>query len=102
MLYLIPGGSWLQPQKCVREIIDHRVVLRWKVIPFRLSLLPNKLRMFVRLVHVVWDGSHVIEELCEDRPTLIFTPDGPANNFDAAFSDGVSQGEAPVFKDTVA
>ncbi len=63
------GRARLQAHVGVGKIVLYLVVLRRKVIGFRLSLLPHQLGEGIALVHVVGDGAHVVKKLAEQIPS---------------------------------
>ncbi len=65
------GGPWLKPHEGVAKMVVNVVVLGREIVTFRLPLLPNKGRILLRLVHVMRDRAHVVEELGIDWPTTI-------------------------------
>src|SRR5579859_5296234 len=64
------GGTRLQAHVGVGEIVLYLVVLRRKVIGFRLSLLSYELGEGVALMHVMGDGAHVVKKFAEQIPSV--------------------------------
>ena len=69
------GGARFKPHVGVRKVVVQLVVLRWKVISLRLALVPDELREGVALVHMVRDGTHVVEELAQQVPAAFALED---------------------------
>jgi hypothetical protein len=65
------GGAGVEAHERVREIVADVVVLRREVIALGLALLLDQRRLLARLVHVVRDRAHVVEEFGIDRPLLV-------------------------------
>ncbi len=61
----------LQAHERVGIVVVGRVVLRRKVVRLRLAPASDPFRMLVALVHVMRDGSHVVEELAEEIPSSL-------------------------------
>ncbi len=70
------------------------IVLRREVVALGLAFLSDQRRLLARLVHVVRDRAHVVEELRVDRPLLVLAPDGVADDVAAQFRHGVCEREA--------
>ena len=92
------GGAGLEAHKGVGEIIAYVVMLWRKVVAFRFALLAHQLGLLGILVHVVWNGTHIVEELRVHRPLAVFIPDTFADDVHAAFGYCLAQCEpvAPV------
>ena len=83
------GGARLQAHKGVREIILLQVVLRREVVRFRLTALSSRCRDFIVLMHVVRNGTEIVEELAQQVPTAITRHDGRTQQLGAVFPHGV-------------
>src|SRR5690242_12223890 len=57
--------------------------------------------MFGRLMHVMGDRPHIIEEFRVDRPTMIFSPNFFPNQLCAYFLDSCGKGESIVFEHAI-
>ena len=79
------GGAGFEAHEGVGEIIAYVVMLRRKVVALGLAFLPDQLGLFRILVHVVWNGTHIVEELRVHRPLAVFIPDTFADDVRAAF-----------------
>ena len=84
------------------KVIADIVMLRREVVGLGLAFQPDQLCLFGRLVHVVRDRTHVVEELGIHRPLPILLPDGGANECRAAFGDCLLKGEALPACDDIA
>ena len=87
------GGARLQAHERVAEVVVDVVVLRREVVAFRLALLPGQLGMLLRLMHVVRNRAHVVEELGVDRPPLVRVPHRLADQSRAGRGHGVLKRE---------
>ena len=63
-------GSGLEAHVGVGEVTAELIVLRRKVISFRLALVSNQFGEFVALVHVMRNRAQVVEELAQQIPAL--------------------------------
>jgi hypothetical protein len=88
------GGAGFEAHEGVGEIVADVVVLRRKVIGLGFAFLADEFGLFGILMHVVRNGSHVIEELGIDGPLFVFLPNFLADDGCAAFSNRLAQGEA--------
>ena len=68
------GCAWFETEERVRKVVADIVVLRRVIIGLRLPLQANQFGLFGILMHVVRNGSHVVEELRIDRPLFVFVP----------------------------
>ncbi len=86
-------GARLEAHEGVGEVVVTVVVLRRKVVALGLALLADELRVVERLVHVVGDRPHVVEELRVDRPLFVAVPDALADELRPSFAHGVAEQE---------
>ena len=70
------------------------VELRREIVGLWLAFLAGQLCEFMSLVHVVWDGSGVVEEFGVNRPAVIFLPDGWTHDSSLTFLDRIPQQES--------
>lgn len=96
------GGSRLQAEIGVREIVVNRVVLGREVVGLRFALLAHQLGLGFILVQVMRNGPQVIEELAVDRPAVEFVPQLLANQPRAFRRDGIFQGELVSVRNDIA
>ena len=96
---LILRRARLESHEGVREVVVDVVVLGREVVALGLSFLAHECGVFLRLVHVVRDRSHVVEEFRVDRPSVIFAKDGRADEFVSLFGDGVLEEEFFSFEE---
>ncbi len=96
------GGAGLQAHERVIEMVLGGVQLRREVVALGLALLPRQGGVLRLLVHVVRDGSHVVEKLRKHRPALVFLPDRLADDARAGFLHGVLQQEPLALEHAVA
>ena len=66
---IVFGCSRLESKKRVGKVVLNDVVLGRKIIGFRLSFLPDLFSKLLALMHVMRNGSEVIEKLAEDIPS---------------------------------
>jgi hypothetical protein len=95
------GRAGFEAHEGVGEIVADIVVLWREVVGFGFAFLADELGLFGILMHVVRDGSHVIEKLGIDRPLLVFLPNLFADDGCAAFGDRLAQGESLFASDDV-
>ena len=86
-------GARLKSHERVREVVPHVVVLRREVIRLRLAFLSHQLRLLGRLMHVVRNRTHVVEELRVHRPPPVLLPDRLADQRRTAVFDRLAQRE---------
>src|SRR6266446_2347827 len=98
---LLFGCTRFQPHEGVREIISHGVVLWRKIVTLRLTLLTHQFGMRGRLMHMVRNWTHVIEEFRVYRPATIFFPDCFPDESWAEFLNGRGKGETVVCKHAI-
>ena len=98
---LLAGGAGFEAHEGVGEVVADVVVLGGEVVGFGFAFLVDEGGLFGALVHVVGDGTHVVEEFGVDGPFSVFVPDGGADDAGAAGVDGVTEGEAFVSDDDV-
>src|SRR5262249_59800782 len=67
----------------------------WKIIRLWFTLLAHQCGLGIVLVHVVRNGSEVVEEFAVHGPALVAFPDGGADQYFAELSDGLAQGKGP-------
>jgi hypothetical protein len=77
-------------------------VLRREIVALGLALLLHQRGLLARLVHVVRDGAHVVEELRVHRPLLVLVPDRVADDLPAQLTDRVGQRQPSAAVDDVA
>ena len=87
-------GARLQPHEGVGEVVVAVVVLRRKVVALRLAFLADELGVVERLVHVVRDRPHVVEELRVDGPLLVAIPDRLPDKLRAPLAHRVAEHES--------
>ena len=83
-------GARLQAHERVGKVVIAVVILRRKVIAFWFSFLADELGILERLVHVMGDRPHVVEELRIDGPLLVAVPDLLADELRGPLADGVA------------
>ena len=66
---VVLGGAGFETHEGVGEIVFGEVVLGREIVSFGFAALAHQLGLGVTLVHVVGDGSHVVEELAEEIPS---------------------------------
>src|SRR5690606_25771398 len=61
-------------EKCVWEISPVVVDLRWKIIRFRLSFLTDESCVFIVVMNMMRQRTHVVKKLGIHRPAFVFVP----------------------------
>ena len=91
--HVLLRGARLQPHERVGKVVVAVVVLRREVIALRFAFLADELGILERLVHVMGDRPHVVEELRVDGPLLVAVPDLLADELRGPLADGITQEE---------
>ena len=99
---IVLGRAGLQPEKRVRKIVAHVIVLRREIIRLRLPFLADELRLLLVLMHVQRNRPHVVEELGVDRPFFVFVPNFFPDNQRTAIVHRLLQREPLLADDDVA
>ena len=93
-----PGTDELCPSSCpvktherVREIVALEIQLRRKVVRFGFAIPADLFREFVALVHVVRNGSEIVEELAQQIESAILAHDVGAEEVIAGDVDRLLQ-----------
>jgi hypothetical protein len=102
LAHLRLGGAGFKAHEGVREVVADVVVLRREVIALGLAFLADELGLLLRLMHVVRNRPHVVEELRVNRPARILLPNVFAHERCAAIGDSLAQREALSAHDAVA
>src|SRR5215467_11085878 len=92
----------LQPHKGVGELILFGIVLRRKVVSFRLPLASHSLGKLVRLMHVVRNWTEIVEKLAQDTPSAFSFHYFLAQQVVAGVLDGFAEQESLVAKPDIA
>jgi len=95
---LVFGGSRFEAHEGVGEVVIDVVILGREVVAFGFPFLTDQSSIFLRLVHVVGDWSHVVEEFRIDRPSVVFAEDGRADELVALLGDGVLEEKLFAFE----
>lgn len=95
---LVFGGSRFEAHEGVGEVVIDVVVLGREVVAFGFPFLTDQSSIFLRLVHVVGDWPHVVEEFRIDRPSVVFAEDGRADELVALLGDGVLEEKLFAFE----
>ena len=93
-------GPRFEAHEGVGEVVVAVVVLRREVVALRLPFVADELGVIERLVHVMGDRPHVVEELRVHRPLLVAVPDPLADELRLPLGDGVPQQETLPLVDT--
>jgi hypothetical protein len=91
--HVVLRSARFEPHEGVGKVVVAVVVLRREVVALGLALLPHQLGVVERLVHVVRDRAHVVEELRIHGPLLVAVPDRLADEPGAPLDDGVAEQE---------
>ena len=93
------GRARNETHKRIRKVIVDVVELRRKVITFGLRFLVDERGILRTLMHVEWDGAHVVEKLGEHRPAPIFLVNRRTDQPRPHFCDGVFERESLLLKE---
>ena len=88
------GRARLEAHKSIREVVSDIVVLGREVVALGLAFLTHQLGLLGRLMHVVGDGPHVVEELGIHGPASVLLPNRLAHQGGTGVLNGLTQGEA--------
>ena len=100
--HVLAGRTRFQSEIGMRKIAVGCVLLRRKIVAFRLALTTDKFGQLVTLVQVMHDGAHVVEELAVHRPAMVLLPNRFAHETRSLGFDGIFQGEPVPVREHIA
>src|SRR5882672_7174054 len=78
---IVLAGPWLETHESIRKIVVLEIILRREIVRFGLAALANQFGVLLGLMHVMGDGSEVVEKLAEHVPAATLAHDIGAEEF---------------------